>query len=419
MTGFLMPPGISAKRAVSLSRMGIMRTQLPLSHKGADLAAGYTLHTTWALDNEFDLIRVVWQNFKTSPFTIDAATIAPSAQIGTGFAPVDSAGAAVSMTSLTFNAAGALTDYPQASGAASSVTLPASADGYFPTVVASDWAQVSSLTRTDSADGRPLVMVRAYSAAGGNWAQGMTNDINGTPWETENRGRLIRTYIKGTGNFTGTGAFVAPMVGPSPYIGCTGIQTYSRAAGASIMALGDSLQQGHITDGGQFYAPGHYATALLTRVGRPVSFINSSRSGGSTLQFHTHGRAQFDLFKPDIVVIEVWTPNDTPRTLANGQLGFARAMAFAEYALRAGAKVILSTAVPFGLVTAEDNVRKAINDLARKSGLPVADYDAAVTDGATPARTLAPYASGNHLSTAGYARCGEVALAPVIDRLLA
>ena len=412
--------GADGSRIANMSRMGTLRTYAPTTHTtgASGVGVGFTLHTTWAVDGEFDLVRPFWLNRSASSFTLDAVRIAPSAQLGNGYSPTDSGGSAIAMTQLTFNDAGAVQGFPSASGAATSVTVPAPTDTYYPSCIAADWVQISSLPRVDSADGKPLVMVRAYSAQQGNWSAGTTADmINGGAWETQNRGRVIRAYQKGTGDFTN--AFVAPVNGPNATFACSGLQFYSRAAGATVMPVGDSLNQGHIIDGGQFYTPAHFASAALTRVGRPVTFLNAARSGGNSLQFFSHARTMFDLFKPDVVVISVWTPNDT-RTRAAADLCFARAMAFADYVRRAGAVPILSTAVPYALGAADDLLRRTNNDLARASGLPLSDYDAAVSDGAIPGRTLAEYLAptGAHLNADGYAACGAV-LAPVIDQVLA
>ena len=407
----------AGSKGANLARMGTLRTHLPQGHKFADSGPGFTFHSTWALEGEWDLIRLVWQNFRVTTWAVDGASIAPSARLGNGYDPTDAAGNAVAFTPLTFNAEGAFSDFPPASGATTSFTVPASADGYYPATVASDWLAKSSLPRLDIADGKQLVMGRVYSSGQMNLGQTRSPDITDGTWDAESGGRIIKSFHK-AGNLL-TSGFTAPT-GPSHWLAYTGVQTYTRARGATVMGVGDSMQQGHSVDGSQHYAPGHYATALLTTPSRPVSFINAARSGGTSAQFHQHARTYFDLFKPEVVVISVWTPNDT-RDQASADLCYARAMALANIATRAGAVPVLSTALPFDLNAGDDALRKSNNARARASGLLVADYTAVAGDGATPERVLPAYraASGSHLNPAGYGEVGRRALAPVIDQALA
>jgi len=150
--------------------------------------------------------------------------------------------------------------------------------------------------------------------------------------------------------------------------------------------------------------------------------VNAAQSGFTSDAYAARGRDAIDKFLPEVVTISVWSPND-PKTQADADAAFSRALALAEYARSKGAVPILTTAVPFQLPASTDAYRVGINNRARRMAadgtILLADFDAAVADptDATLPRPEYRAASGAHLSAAGYRRCGE-ALERVLARLI-
>jgi lysophospholipase L1-like esterase len=132
------------------------------------------------------------------------------------------------------------------------------------------------------------------------------------------------------------------------------------------------------------------------------------------------------ILKPDIVVIETASPNDGVTTQAgfNGML--AKAVAFADACVRAGAVPILKTATPFyTYTTTTDPMRVAMNATVRGIGasgsMLVLDADNAVSDSASPlaaiqSRYIAT-SDGHHLNDAGHSAIAA-ALVPLLQQLI-
>jgi lysophospholipase L1-like esterase len=393
----------------------LIRSQAPLARPTDSLSANFTFHVTWALECEFDLVRLVYGNTTATPYTLTAAAVAPSAKVNNGFDPVTADDAPVTWTTMPTNAAGADGLAPSPSGGATSLTVPASPATDQAIFAFTDWLRLSSLPRADGGDGRPLLMTRSHFAATGARRSMPSADA----WPTENRGRILRAFYKAGGNFT-TAGFTSPVANDS-FIVPSAVQYYARSLGGTVVAVGDSLTQGTGLNSNDLYSWGHYATAQISTPTRPVAFINGGWHGQTSTQFLQNARTYIDVFRADVIAISVWTPND-PRTMAAANSAWQNVMEVAAYAQSKGCLPVLATAVPYNLSVADDAIRNTINARARAIGaagaMLVADLDVAVSDGATPAKVPPPLlASGAHLTPAGYAQMGAAA-APVIARAL-
>lgn len=375
---------------------------------------GFTAETyalTLALEAPFTHVRAILGNASTSAaWTLDRCCAAPSAKINDGFTPVDASGNAVSFTNFTTNNAGADGYVPSPAGSASSLTVPVASASGVPALAATDWLQLASLVRADG-ENLPLLMLRGYCA---NNPQGPSHGINYTTnWPAVNQGRRIQVYRKAGDCVTTPANFTAPGQGGSgDYILFAGVQTYQQGRGFNCMTLGDSLTQGYYTtaDANGF---GFQACTALSTLTRPFSIINSGWQGQTTTQFIARGYIDLALLKPDIVVIETSSPNDLPSTQAQFNAMLARAVAFADACVRAGAVPILKTATPYPTYYSAPNdpLRQAANAVVRALGAAgsylVLDADAAVTDGGSPLAQIQPAyrtaGSTGHINDAGHA----------------
>jgi lysophospholipase L1-like esterase len=405
----------TALPAYILSRPGLIRSQAPYLRGSGSTSSNHTFHTTWAVECDFDLVRLVYHTDQLAGWTVNAAAVAPSAKLNNGYDPVTSADAAVPWTAVTFHAAGADGLAPSPAGAATQLDIPASAATTLNTFVFTDWVRCSSLDRVDAgSDGRPLLMVRSFGSAAGRRASPSM-----AAWNTEDEGRALRAFYKSGGDYT-TSGFTSPTEDNS-FVSPCAVQYYGRRRGATVVSAGDSLTQGTADHERNPYSWGHYATAALSSRDRPVAFVNGGWHGSTSAEFLANARNYVDVFRADILTLSVWTPNDT-RTQAAADIAWQNVMEVAHYAISKGAIPVLATAIPYGLSLADDTVRKAINDRARAmaatGAVLLADLDAAVTDGASPARVNAILrASGSHLTPTGY-RAMAAAAMPVIARAL-
>jgi hypothetical protein len=399
------------------------------SGRFTNMAAGVTYHAAYALEGHVNLVRLVFANDTAAAIQINAAAVAPSARLGTGFAPVNAADAPSPWTVLGFNNAGAdVAFHEQLTGSAATLSVPATTDTNNPTLACTDWAQVSTIDRIDEAGGLPLLFVRSFAAATARAPAATTGDFsNPAAWASVNQGRAVVQGAK-TGDFTSTNqaGFVAPIT-TNDILPTFALQYYRRAPGFAVMTIGDSLAQGFktIANANSF---GFQACVSLSTPSRPVTHLNAGASSFTSAQYTTRAYREIELFRPDVVLIPAMSPNDAVNlTLADANLSLSRALALCAFCQNRGVVPVLVTAVPFANYTAaEDLLRHAINAQVRQIGiagtLPVIDADAAVTDSANPARPrpeLVAGANGDgaHLADAGHAAIAAVAV-PVLRRIL-
>jgi hypothetical protein len=157
----------------------------------------------------------------------------------------------------------------------------------------------------------------------------------------------------------------------------------------------------------------------------PVNPINAGWSGETTAQFFARGYTDLALLRPDIVIIETQSPNDSPVSQPMFNLMLARAMAFQDAVIRSGAIPIMKTAVPFfGYASATDYMRVANNNslrvLAATGNIVLLDADALISNNATPqAAILTQYydPTTQHMNDAG-ATVIAAALVPLLQRAI-
>lgn len=399
----------------------LLRSRRLLSPAMASFAAARTTHSIWALEGDFDLVRLIHENDTAADYTIDKASVAAVGQENAagGRAAVDAAGSAVSWVPVTYNNLGVDGLPPSPAGSTASITVPAAVAAVAPKAYAvSDWMRVPSIPNIDGGPLR-LLAVRSYSATAT-----VASTIYATVITEFNpllaQGRTVGAYhatgdfVAGGGTFGVANGILAPQ----------GIQYYSRALGITVLSIGDSLTQGSQTSGNcNNYV--HQACAALSRPGRPVSFVNGGWSGQADANYYLRGIKEIDLFRPQVVVISVCSPNDGATTQAGFDLMFSKAMDLAHYAMAKGAVPIIATASPFSTYgTTGDTFRKAINSrvltLASLGGMLVVDGASAVTDGGSPQELpQVQYrgADGFHLNDAGHAAIAA-SFTPVLARAI-
>lgn len=286
---------------------------------------------------------------------------------------------------------------------------------YVPNILSSDIIPIMSVARTDGGTGR-LLMIRASSpgAATQGYTFGSINAAMRTP-TAANRGLIYQTWFTGSGgHVTSPGANNVSALDTSgtPVVA---IELLTHARGSTILVAGDSLTANDSLVADTWSNWGLRAAMDLSTDLNPVGIINCGCSGQNSATFYAAGIQQLNLFKPSAAFYPIWTPNDyaspadanTVRYRISGAL--SRAAQFIDAAELVGTRVILWTGLPnkaaTGLNTAaKDAVRVAANTLLKTyPNIIVADFDAVMSDGASPAGFTPAYSFGDeiHMSEAG------------------
>ena len=395
-------------------RFGLIRSRRLVGFGGGNWGAfptNITVQNTWGLEGDFDLVRLVFENDSATTYAVTAATVCPVAQENSsgGYIPLDKDGATQAWTSVTFNAAGADTLPPQATGSTATFTVPAITGTNVKSYSFSDWIRVSSIPphATFTNQNLRLLATRVYFSGAGRGQYAWSATETSFNSNSVSLGRIIAT-ARVAGNATTTTTALSSPTKDGTFTP-QGVQYYSRARGATVMALGDSITQGEGT-ASYVASYGHTACANVSVPGtRPVSFVNAGWTGQTSLQVHDRGVREIDAFRPDVVAIMTFTPNDGQPTQAIVNLAWSRAMSLAHYAISKGAVPILLTPAPWSSTTsATDPFRRQLttraNALAATGAMLVCDVDTVLSDGADPARFKTAYNNdGIHPNEAGHA----------------
>ncbi len=275
----------------------------------------------------------------------------------------------------------------------------------------SDWIPLKSVPRGDGGT-FPLIMLRDL-VTGTGAASSFTADIALMNTATAaNAGFIVQagwtandfvTTINNTNGANPVGALTtnAPVVG---------IHFRTRRAGVCMLGIGDSLTQcgGVVAD--ILSSWGLRTAAAVSALGIPCGYINNGFATRDMGIFTEPGLAAIADWKPNAVVCEGFSPNgpvtggyssdaimrrsiEQQGSMVQQQITAAKAI---------GAKVFVTTGIPTTSATmpneTRDAMRRALNTIwmAKTRDVTPVDFDALVTDGATPARikSAAAYEAG-------------------------
>lgn len=392
---------------VGPGKSGVIQTRKHMGNVGVTFAtAGQTVSTLTTSEAPYTAVRIVLYNASTTTvITGTKVTISPSAAIGDGYTPTDALGAPLTPTPVTWNNSGVDGEWPSPSGSTLTFSVPMST-GSGPDIIPgeaySDWMPIASLPRIDGGS-LPLLLVRMYStnrvplhsAVNGQW---------GTPWALVDQGRKEISY------YTSGDRTVSGFTAPTPLEnGIHMAVQFVGRRGLSVLGCGDSLTLGQSGSNGSWANSwGHQACVQLSTPEFPVMWANFGSGGQTSPVFYARAKNYIDKLRPDVIVIPCWSPNDGNITTDFGMTSLTAALLVADYAVRKGIVPILTTPMPLNYSgTAPDNARKALAARIREmsSSFIIADFDAIVTDGGSPAHPIPAYDSGDqtHLNDFGYA----------------
>jgi lysophospholipase L1-like esterase len=305
---------------------------------------------------------------------------------------------------------------PLTFGGSTTATLPPRNSENVPSILYSDWVNIESVPRSDSGT-LPLVLIRVYIDSGEHTQYGNTSTPNGD-WLTG--AGLVAGRMWDIGSSVGDQTLNQSGSLTDPNWGCPAIdiQFKTKTQSVNVVAVGDSITNGDSSGGDNMESPVHFACTGISTPERPVTYQNRGFSAQVTDKFEK----RIDSLLPDldasILVYSSFSPNDVSLAPADDA---SRIQAIEDMkpnvisaimdARSSGVKLILTTGLPFLWSTAVDNARKDFNlwvkSLENKYDIFVADFDALLSDGATPATIQDIYTIDDlHPNTLGYQTMG-------------
>lgn len=401
---------------------------------GTGVDSGNTFTQVMALESAFDYVALAFVNDLNAAYQVEGCAVAPSAKRNDDINPLTAADDAVSFTTVTFDNGGAFKTRLEQGASPSTTTfttgsapdVTGSTESENPLWYSTDWVACSSLARVDTGETKPLLFIRWKTVAGvnGRGAQGLASDdyTNSAKWPGVAQGRILRVQRKNVNWFTTPANYVAPFTeqGVVPIVG---VRYMSRVAGHSIYFGGDSLTMGTETviNANNY---GHQTCCLISTDAKPVTQLNGGWAGQTMTQIRARMLREIDLLRPTITVIPNMSYNGAPSTQGAYDTMMGQFNEILEQTRSKASVPVAVTYPPYNLSLATDNLRKAHNDTIRTRAaageFKVIDYDAVVTDGASPARTRAEYLGDDnaHINDAGHAAIASQAAAPVLANLL-
>ncbi|HTW71172.1 MAG TPA: hypothetical protein VME47_14880, partial [Acetobacteraceae bacterium] len=357
-------------------------------------------------------VRLLFANDRTTPLHVDGAAVAATSASDDDVTPINALGEAdmALWQRVTFDAGGRDVDPLDAVGSDTwRIELPANAGPQRqPQRAASDWVPLPGLARNDQGAGA-LLLVRSFSSGLQRYsgAAGQPDPAIGH--------RHVSFWCPGNPTAPPWNAEWRPFTSLFP---SHGLQYIGTVPGATVVGIGSHTLHAIHSDGG-LSGFALRACAMVSRPNLPVSWFNETQTGGSSADYAVGGAWAIRTLRPQIVLIESWCEYDLHLGI-DAALCFARAMALADMARRAGGVPVLITPAPvFADNQAGERWRQANLAQAREAGrlgVPVLDLDALWGTGAWPNAFRPEFDRGNHRHQN---RAGDLLAAEALANLLA
>jgi hypothetical protein len=381
----------------------------------------HTSSLQFALEADFDAVRIIIPNSVTSDVTGVKATISAGTQ----------AGANGSATAIDPTASSGGVWTPVTFAGSSTVTLPAGTSVDAVSWTASDWMRCSSLPRADGGT-QPLLWVRLLiPGANANRPAWYFGGI--TDWETEatvaGRIRRFRSQANTDGVTAGSeGNFTTSSISNFNCTPCY-VQYLSRKTGVTVMIPGDSIMEGT----GAVSQRGWQFTGrdAVSTPNAPVELCTVAIAGSNSTTWRTRLAALINTVNPDYVTVPAYEVNDqaTPMAGTGQSISRSNAQQAVKLASDNGAVPISITGCPSNeaakALGAGDSLRRSINADVRAlpSGRAWMDFDALLAGSAVASGQVefipAYTTDGLHPNTVGHGVLGASAFAPALRNILA
>jgi len=372
-------------------------------------ASAFTYHQTFTVEAEATRFRFKMLNTNTSAMTISAGAVAVSNQLGTGaqrYTP--STGV---WRPITWD------------GGSLTVTVAAgSADR--PTIKWTDWIYISTIAPIDGTS-LPVVMTRFYLPTGAF----SVGNYSFAPWSATsgfNNGRFLYGF-RDAGDYTsGSHSSFPGTAYANPFL--MGFEYQVKKRSFTFAFQGDSITEGAVNgSSGNFGNGWAWQTISALRLANPnvvIGYVNNGSSGAITTtslqrtqDFVSSGCAF------DAMIYSPFSPNDaTPNSGSTASQVARTNTALAAMGTLGKPAIIWTPCVNTVLAwdATADGFRTALRTtlLTYSPGVKVIDIEAAISDGAVPARFPALLTTdGTHPNEAGYAAISAVAQ-PILQTIL-
>ena len=365
---------------------GSLQTRMPFWGAHGAAPGGVTLTAAFTAESGFTHVRPFWLNSDVQPYRVDAAAVAPTAALGDAANPLDPSGNPDPSLWQPVTFAGRRSGLVPAATQATTGIIPA--NDRIAGLLLADLVPLASLPRTDGV--LPLVLTRSYSANGMDCAVGgdvlAAAPYGGGGFDAVSAGRIVRAGAVGGDAASSPGAIQAS---PNIFLAPSGVQFVSPARGLSLMVGGDSLFQGFGTLTHQ-NDPFHIAACALSTPAFPITVCKAAYQGMSSAAFQANLVTLVSALGPDVVFLKGESPNDIGGGSASAYAAsLGGLISIGTWCAQQGIVPVASTAEPFTSDPATELNRLAYNAQIRNSGWYYVDFDAAVSDGASPAHLLA------------------------------
>lgn len=370
-----------------------------------EVTGTFAVGMTFEAPGEFDGVRVVVHGNTNNANTIKASVAAPAA-MGANNALLDSVGAALAPTAVTWGAA-SFDDVRVVGGAATCVMSGVVGSGATLREgdVVSDYISLRSLARTDIPGRAPLFDLKLYGVNPPMVGINESDPTDANPWSTAIPGFTSGCWASDVTGSATPGAYAFRDWVPS----CSVIFYRRGAAGVSIHHADDSLGQGWIAAtavpqfGGNINGWMRKFVALLNSNGIPACLSNGAQAGSKSQPFHE--RAYNALLTGGIthLFVKPWSVNELGDGVASVAPALERTTQLLDLAKRKG--VIATLIRPWagqGITSAPGLLVQAYCDQAAANGVRVFDARTVIDptgSGSIPAQFLTYTAGGAVVDT--------------------
>jgi hypothetical protein len=374
---------------------------------------GLTFNSLYNLESSPAWVRLVYCNEARDSETIDGAAIAPTAIMGDGFTAFNAQGKpdASLWKRVTF-ASGGDDTRPHAVNASASETIEIDGDASFgrnpPPPTFSDWIPVEPLHRNDGGKGT-LLLVRTFSRGQFRNQFARYQKIGGD--------RVGRVHADFTSQGDATQSPWSFSGEASEIPAAWAIQYQSAVPGASVLFAGDSILAPPYE-----FSIGLRACALASTPQLPVSFINQAKLGAATGEYVPAARRELEWSRPQILVLQPYSTNESIINDATTDAQFARSMSLVSFALKNQCAPILVTETPQPTFPALESSRQLSNARTREAasnGLTLFDLDKLWANETVPSAWRAGYTRDQLHGTDIACNIAAEALAQIIRDILA
>lgn len=350
----------------------------PYSVISSAVSAGYTISTQQQFAGPVEAIQFNYSNYSASPYTVSAAGVI---QVATD---MDATGTGTPVLAAT------LPTLAAASGTGNDVV---------PTYGSTEVLPIRSVNSLN------LFQTRSYFAAAASAAQVSSANFAAYCIKT---GLLLASKASSGDLVTTWSALAAYTRASSSWWAPHETKAFYSVPSRTVAVAGDSIRRGQGSAGGHNGAA-QLATRRLTlsMSSTVIDFANHAITGQKFAPSMQTARNVVQTFRPDVIVIHSWSPNDGAASQAVFDAAWANLLNTLDVCRQYGTEPIVVTSIPWNTLDAAQSIMlRAYNArvLTLRNQFLVVDSWSAYFDPANPDKIRADYDSGGglHPNDAGY-----------------